>query len=115
MRISDWSSDVCSSDLADRILDQRALLRLVHAVAIARVVDAMAEKFPAARIGVLDHLRKMLAHRDRQADRSRKTMLAHRLRHAPVADAIAIVAVAISDDVRVRPCPALAVRVGGRV
>src|SRR3546814_12280069 len=75
----------------------------------------MAEKFPAARIGVLDHLRKMLAHRDRQADRSRKTMLAHRLRHAPVADAIAIVAVAISDDVRVRPCPALAVRVGGRV
>src|SRR3546814_12211811 len=91
MRISDWSSDVCSSDLA------------------------MAEKFPAARIGVLDHLRKMLAHRDRQADRSRKTMLAHRLRHAPVADAIAIVAVAISDDVQVRPCPALAVRVGGRV
>src|SRR3546814_17420120 len=99
MRISDWSSDVCSSDLADRILDQRAPLRLVHAVAIARVVDAMAEKFPAARIGVLDHLWRMLAHRDRQADRSRKTLLAHRHRHAPVADAIALDAVALSDAV----------------
>src|SRR3546814_4136726 len=42
MRISDWSSDVCSSDLSDARRRGRAALRLPGAGAYPMVVDAMA-------------------------------------------------------------------------
>src|SRR3546814_8256862 len=52
MRISDWSSDVCSSDLHERVLDARAGIEIP---AIARTAGAtarlMVEKVrPGARI-----------------------------------------------------------------
>src|SRR3546814_3048655 len=39
MRISDWSSDVCSSDLRELLVDVRHGLRLQQAVQAARAVD----------------------------------------------------------------------------
>src|SRR3546814_17153021 len=44
MRISDWSSDVCSSDLSDpRFLDNR--LRIQNAAALDDALQAAMEKF----------------------------------------------------------------------
>ena len=100
---------------ADRILDDRALLRLVHAVGVAGVVDAVAEEFPAALIGVAHHFGMMLAQRHRQRDRAGEAIFRHHIRHPPVGHAVAVVAVAIADHVRMRLRPALAVRVGGWV
>src|SRR3546814_13741238 len=54
MRISDWSSDVCSSDLELHALDRR--LARVRGDADERVVDAVAIGIIADRAGNLDVL-----------------------------------------------------------
>ena len=52
--------------LADRlhgVLDHRAFLVLVHAVGVARVVDAVTEELPVAFPAQLDDLRVVIAQR----------------------------------------------------
>ncbi len=99
----------------DRILYDRAFLRLRHAIGIAGVINAVAEKLPPAGVGVGDHFGVVLTQRDRQRHRTGKAMFGHHIRHAPVRHPVAMVAVAVPDDIGVgpRPCPPL--RVGGRI
>src|SRR3546814_2950857 len=49
MRISDWSSDVCSSDLTSRQMDIDDRIHLIGAT--QRLVDALAEQCDRARRG----------------------------------------------------------------
>ena len=98
-----------------RILDHGALLRFVHAVGVARVVDAVAEEFPVALLAEFDDLRVVFAQRRRQRNRAAHAVLVQHLHHAHVADAVAVVAGAVAVDVGHRPRPGLAMRVHGRV
>ena len=99
----------------DRIFDDGAFLHFIHAVRIAGVINAVAEEFPAARHSIRHHFRVMLAQGDGQADRSGKAVLRHDVCHAPMADPVGMVAVAVSDHIGMRLCPRLALRIGGRI
>src|SRR3546814_21083640 len=54
MRISDWSSDVCSSDLGDalKVLDRKIVLTIVMALALGATADdtEIAARFPTDTI-----------------------------------------------------------------
>src|SRR3546814_6521369 len=50
MRISDWSSDVCSSDLNAMIVDSSALAEQVVADVIASAFDSAGQRCSALRI-----------------------------------------------------------------
>src|SRR3546814_1296871 len=58
MRISDWSSDVCSSDLDLLLIGRRADLRLCHRV----LLDIFEEPFLVLRAILLRGLRDQPAH-----------------------------------------------------
>src|SRR3546814_4183709 len=58
MRISDWSSDVCSSDLDLLLIERRADLRLCHRV----LLDIFEEPFLVLRAILLRGLRDQPAH-----------------------------------------------------
>src|SRR6266850_2481213 len=102
-------------DGVDRILDQRALLRLAHAEGVAGVVGAVRIELPAALDTGLDHFRVVLAYRDVERHAAAHAAAVHRLRHAPEAGAVAVVAVRVVDDIRDRPRPRGARRVLRRV
>src|SRR3546814_16078492 len=59
MRISDWSSDVCSSDLAaiDRIVGQAAIRRTRAVTSAVEPVDQIDHPFEIERVKALDHRR----------------------------------------------------------
>src|SRR3546814_2706970 len=66
MRISDWSSDVCSSDLAERVRQQRHILQVRQEGALGLVVGvadivanlaALAGQFADARHGLRPRLK----------------------------------------------------------
>src|SRR3546814_8522812 len=65
MRISDWSSDVCSSDLADQhVVAGPAVQRLPAVAAGDDIVEPVARRLAAAARDreVLDVVRKLVAH-----------------------------------------------------
>src|SRR3546814_21174956 len=72
MRISDWSSDVCSSDLARGLLEVQALAGCLHRAVelVAKFVAATFEeqRHPAHRFGVLARLHQAHAGRGAAAD-----------------------------------------------
>ncbi len=101
-------------DGADAVLDQRALLRLVHAVGVAGVVDPVAEELPAALAAGFDDLWMVVAHRDVERDGAAHAGRVHRVHHAPPASAIAVVALRVGEHIGRRPGPGGALRVGRR-
>ena len=85
--------------------DQQALLVLRQVVEIARVVGAVAEQLPAQFAAALDDLREVIAQRHVQRHRAAHAMLGHRVGHAPEARAVAVVAMAVIENIRHRPRP----------
>src|SRR3546814_18451563 len=53
MRISDWSSDVCSSDLVDAVLDISGYEGFRDALATTRLSDAIGAVMGAQTVGAL--------------------------------------------------------------
>src|SRR3546814_5146200 len=75
MRISDWSSDVCSSDLIDDRQDQEGARIVDHAVALV-IADAIAARCLLHAIAVRNRHR---LDRMTVADRHGATTIEHRL------------------------------------
>jgi hypothetical protein len=90
------------------ILDDGALLRLVHLIAVPGVVDAVGEELPVPLLTLLDDLGVVFAHGHVQRHRAAHTAAVHGLHHAPVPGAVAVVALSIGNHVRRRPGPCLA-------
>ena len=97
------------------VLDHAAFLGFVHAVGVARVVDAVAEELPAARLAHLDDLRVVFAKRHREAHRAAHAVLVQQFHHAHVADAVAVVPRRVGLHVRRRPRPRPPMRIGRRI
>src|SRR3546814_1059453 len=55
MRISDWSSDVCSSDLIEQTLHQRGGNVIIPAFAVGRTQQIIYQTHQLARQGRLEH------------------------------------------------------------
>src|SRR3546814_9480168 len=82
MRISDWSSDVCSSDLFDVLLQPRRLRRVVGVEVLVvqrQVVDADVGELEVVRRQLLDRLGQLAVERvlAQAADEYRDLGLGH--------------------------------------
>src|SRR3546814_15086853 len=104
MRISDWSSDVCSSDLELHALDRR--LARVRGDADERVVAAVAIGIIADRAGNLD----VLVIRPDAVERAGDAAAEQRRLPADLVggDAFRVERAAIGDVRLITPCPATA-------
>src|SRR3546814_13178401 len=58
MRISDWSSDVCSSDLVDLVQEQRAAMRAADAPRLADAAARAVDQVAAEQFGLGQFVRQ---------------------------------------------------------
>ena len=102
-------------DAFDHVLDIGAFLRLVHAVEITRVVDAVAEELPMPFLTLFDNFRMMVQRRDIERDAATNAIFIHNLQHAPKSGPIAVIPVRIVDHIRQRPRHGAAMRIERRL